>query len=72
MLNRLVKNPLEASKLLKQAGNLLIYPTDTIWGIGGILSNSKAIENLYSIKKREEFKPISLIVTDIEMAKNTP
>ena len=69
MPERLIKTPQEARKILKKSGNLLMYPTDTIWGIGSILSNKEAIENLYKLKKRERSKPISILVADIEMAK---
>ena len=40
------------SVLLK--GGTILYPTDTIWGIGCDATNEKAIERIYEIKKRED------------------
>lgn len=49
----------KAIKALKE-GKTILYPTDTIWGIGCDATNSKAVKKVYSIKKRTEHK--SLIV----------
>ncbi len=45
-----------------QNGGIVIFPTDTVWGVGCIASNQKAIKRLYSVKKRESGKPTSLLV----------
>jgi len=50
---------LEVTKILKSGGTIL-YPTDTIWGIGCDATNKEAVEKIFSIKKRSESK--SLIV----------
>ncbi|MEO6882968.1 MAG: L-threonylcarbamoyladenylate synthase [Bacteroidia bacterium] len=49
----------EAVKTLKSGGTIL-YPTDTIWGIGCDATNKKAVEKIFFVKKRNESK--SLIV----------
>lgn len=43
----------EALKVLGQGGTIL-YPTDTIWGIGCDATNEKAVQRIYEIKRREE------------------
>ena len=49
-------------------GGLLIYPTETTYGIGVDATNQKAVDTLLKYKKRREGKPLSIAVTDIKMA----
>lgn len=51
-----------------QNGGLIIYPTDTVYGIGCNLYDKTALEKLYALKKKNKFDPISLIVKDIQQA----
>ena len=46
-----------ALEILKKGG-LILYPTDTIWGVGCDASNSDAIEKIYALKQREEAKAL--------------
>jgi tRNA threonylcarbamoyl adenosine modification protein (Sua5/YciO/YrdC/YwlC family) len=51
-----------------QNGGVIIYPTDTFYGIGCDIFNKKAIERIYHLKKRPKDKPFSFIcasLTDI-------
>ena len=48
-------------------GGLVIFPTETVYGIGTNGLNEKAIKNLYSVKQRDFNKPISLLVSSIDM-----
>lgn len=48
-------------------GGLVIFPTETVYGIGTNGLNENAIKNLYSVKKRDLNKPISLLVSNIDM-----
>jgi len=57
---------LHALKTL-QNGGLLLYPTDTIWGIGCDATNQSAIEKIYTLKKRENSKALLCLVSDIRM-----
>lgn len=65
----LISSPDQAFDVLTVPGNLLIYPTDTVWGIGCIITNEKALDNLFLAKKRQAKKPVSILVSDINMAK---
>lgn len=51
-------------------GGIIIYPTDTIWGIGCDAGNVSAIRKIYDIKDREPDKPLIVLVSDIEMLKD--
>ena len=42
-------------------GGIILYPTDTVWGIGCDATNRKAIEKIYKIKKRQKNKPLIIL-----------
>lgn len=67
-LMHLIDNFDDIVSVLKNGGSIL-YPTDTIWGLGCDACNQNAIENIYHIKKRPTNKPMILLVSDIEMLK---
>lgn len=48
-------------------GNVILYPTDTVWGIGCDALDANAIKKIYRIKEREESKSMILLVADVEM-----
>jgi L-threonylcarbamoyladenylate synthase len=48
-------------KVLK-AGGLILYPTDTVWGIGCDATNENAIEKIYILKKRSDEKAMIVLV----------
>jgi tRNA threonylcarbamoyl adenosine modification protein (Sua5/YciO/YrdC/YwlC family) len=54
----------QAVGILKNGG-LIVYPTDTIYGLGCDLHNKKAIEKLYRIKQMDEKTPLSFISPDL-------
>jgi L-threonylcarbamoyladenylate synthase len=56
-------------KVLKEGG-VILYPTDTIWGIGCDATNSRAVEKVYKIKKRKENKSLIILVNDFKMLGN--
>ena len=49
------------------AGGTILYPTDTIWGLGCDATNANAIQNIYRLKKREEKKSLIILVNDEKM-----
>ncbi|HKK62810.1 MAG TPA: L-threonylcarbamoyladenylate synthase [Bacteroidales bacterium] len=51
----------EALEVLKQGGTIL-YPTDTIWGIGCDATNQEAVKKVYSIKQREDSKSMLVLL----------
>lgn len=51
----------KAVEVLK-AGGVILYPTDTIWGIGCDASNEEAVKKVYEIKRRSEAKSLIVLV----------
>jgi len=47
---------------------VLVYPTETCYGLGCRFSSKKAVERLYRIKERDKGKPLSTIMSSLEMA----
>lgn len=45
-----------------RSGGLILYPTDTIWGIGCDAGNSKAVERVYQLKRRADSKALICLV----------
>jgi L-threonylcarbamoyladenylate synthase len=54
---------LKCLEVLKNGGTIL-YPTDTIWGVGCDATNSKAVEKIFSIKKRPNNKSVIVLVAE--------
>ncbi len=57
-----IKNAVETMK----SGGIILYPTDTIWGIGCDATNPKAVEKIYKIKKRDSSKAMICLVDSVE------
>lgn len=49
------------------AGGLLLYPTDTVWGIGCDATNPEAVKKVYALKKRADSKALICLVSDVAM-----
>ena len=47
-----------------RSGGVIIFPTDTVWGMGVAADNPAAIKKFYKIKKREKNKPTAILVAD--------
>ena len=45
-----------------RSGGTILYPTDTIWGIGCDATNVEAINKIFEIKKREKSKSMIILV----------
>ena len=48
-----------------QRGGIILYPTDTIWGIGCDATNAEAVQRVYKIKQRADSKAL-IVLTDSE------
>lgn len=59
----------EALSVLEKGG-VILYPADTIWGIGCDATNPKAIEKIYKIKNRPHSSPLIILVDSIAMLKS--
>lgn len=47
-----------------QSGGLILYPTDTIWGIGCDATNPEAVTRIYALKQRAETKSLIVLMTE--------
>ncbi len=50
-------------------GHTILYPTDTIWGIGCDATYSDAIERLYAVKRRDHSKSMLILCADTDMVR---
>ncbi len=57
----------KAAEVLRQGG-VILYPTDTIYGLGADALSDEAVQKIYKIKGRDEGKPIHALVDSIETA----
>lgn len=48
-----------------KSGGLIVYPTDTIYGVGCDALDKNAVDKIYKIKERDDRKPMSFICSDI-------
>ncbi len=53
----------KAAEIVKRGG-VILYPTDTIWGIGCDATNYKAVERIFQIKKRDQNKSMIVLMKD--------
>ena len=58
------ENDIAACLTTLQAGGLILYPTDTIWGIGCDATNSEAVRKVYALKERAEAKSLIVLMAD--------
>ncbi|MBU5688731.1 MAG: threonylcarbamoyl-AMP synthase [Candidatus Aenigmarchaeota archaeon] len=52
-----------------RSGGVIIYPTETVYGLGADATNHSAINKIFEIKRRDKFKPLLIAFSSIEMAK---
>ncbi|MDD5071707.1 MAG: L-threonylcarbamoyladenylate synthase [Patescibacteria group bacterium] len=50
-------------------GKVIVYPTDTIYGLGCLATNKKAVKKIFKIKGREKKKPLLILVNGFKMLK---
>lgn len=50
-----------------RGGGIILYPTDTVWGIGCDAADSTAVRRIYEIKRRVDSKALILLVADGDM-----
>ncbi|SFS29783.1 L-threonylcarbamoyladenylate synthase [Lutibacter maritimus] len=62
-----MKQEIEKSLKILQKKEILLYPTDTVWGIGCDATSEAAVSKIYTIKQRAESKSLIILVDEIEM-----
>lgn len=56
----------KALEVLRKGG-IILYPTDTVWGIGCDATDPEAVAKIYAIKRREDSKSLVLLASDMDM-----
>lgn len=64
-----MQTEIEKTIAVLKNGGLILYPTDTIWGIGCDATNTDAVEKIYTIKKRKESKALISLVANATQLK---
>ena len=62
-----IEDEVQNSLVTLKSEGVLIYPTDTIWGIGCDATSKDAVNKIYEIKKRHESKSLVILVSDWDM-----
>jgi L-threonylcarbamoyladenylate synthase len=57
-------NDIEQCLQVLRTGGLILYPTDTVWGIGCDATNAAAVEKVYQLKKRPDEKAMIILLAD--------
>lgn len=59
------ENDITAGLRVLHEGGLILYPTDTIWGIGCDATNESAVKEVFALKQREESKSLVVLLADV-------
>ncbi|MBK5214026.1 MAG: threonylcarbamoyl-AMP synthase [Flavobacteriaceae bacterium] len=62
-----MKNEVETCLLILKRGGLILYPTDTVWGIGCDATNPDAVDKVFKLKQRSDEKSLICLVNDFRM-----
>jgi L-threonylcarbamoyladenylate synthase len=62
-MNEAIQKALEVLR----SGGIILYPTDTVWGIGCDATDPEAVAKVYAIKNREDSKSLVLLASDMDM-----
>ena len=63
----MIQHEVEKALTFLNDNGVILYPTDTVWGIGCDATNSEAVKKVYILKSREESKSLIILVDSIEM-----
>ncbi|WP_139956130.1 L-threonylcarbamoyladenylate synthase [Flavicella sediminum] len=58
---------IETTNVFLENHKIILYPTDTVWGIGCDATNEEAVAKIYQLKNREETKSLIILVNSVEM-----
>ena len=60
--NRYEKEDLQEALRVLRSGGIIVYPTDTVWGIGCDATNEEAVRRIYALKQREDSKSMLVLL----------
>lgn len=62
-----MKEEIQKALEVLRKGGLILYPTDTVWGIGCDATDPEAVAKVYEIKRRSDSKSLVLLASDMDM-----
>ena len=62
-----MKEQIEKALEVLRSGGIILYPTDTVWGIGCDATDPEAVAKIYSLKKRSDSKSLVLLASGLDM-----
>ena len=62
-----MKEEIQKALEVLRKGGIILYPTDTVWGLGCDATNPEAVAKIYAIKNREDSKSLVLLASDMDM-----
>lgn len=62
-----MKEEIQKALEVLRKGGVILYPTDTVWGIGCDATDPQAVARVYEIKKRSDSKSLVLLASDMDM-----
>ena len=62
-----MEEEIERTLEVLKKGGIILYPTDTVWGIGCDATNPQAVERIYKLKKRDDNKAMICLVNSVKM-----
>lgn len=62
-----MKEQIQKALEVLRSGGIILYPTDTVWGIGCDATDPEAVARIYSIKNRADSKSLVLLASDLDM-----
>ena len=61
------KETFESALSALRSGGIILYPTDTVWGLGCDATDPVAVDRIYALKKRSDSKSLVLLASDLDM-----
>lgn len=62
-----MKEEIQKAVEVLRKGGVILYPTDTVWGIGCDATDPEAVARVYEIKRRQDSKSLVLLASDMDM-----
>lgn len=67
-MNEKMKQQIDQAVDVLRRGGLILYPTDTVWGIGCDATNAEAVDRIYALKRSENKKSMIVLVASVDQA----
>lgn len=65
-INKIDENIIDEAIEVLANGGVVLYPTDTVYGLGANIFDIRAVRNVFDIKQRSLLKPLSILVSDVK------